>query len=164
MLCILPQCLLKTISIIINIAIVVKCNQHRSGKRGLISQGTSKINLNCSVCIKAIKCLKTDYTVIHNLFLPTIAKNSWDINLWLSKNTKHSVTEKLKEGAGSRHIIDSFRESEMNNGIFRDHLITKKEHENIARGEIFQCRWHSKTFKWICQSGQYCEGNADFWI
>ncbi len=36
---------------------------------------------------------------------------------------------KLKEGAGSRHIIDSFRESEMNNGIFRDHLITKKEHE-----------------------------------
>ncbi len=55
-------------------------NPHRSGKRGLKSQGTSKINLNCSVCIKAIKCLKTD-TVIHNLFifLPTIAKNSWDI-------------------------------------------------------------------------------------
>ena len=30
----------------------------RSGKRGLKSQGTSKINLNCSVCIKAMRCLK----------------------------------------------------------------------------------------------------------
>ncbi len=34
-------------------------NPRGSGKRGLKSQGTSKINASCSAYIKAIKCLKT---------------------------------------------------------------------------------------------------------
>ncbi len=51
-------------------------------------------------------------------------------HLRLSKTTKQSVAEKLKEGVSVRHIIDGYRDSEIGQGIIRDHLITEKDINN----------------------------------
>ena len=121
-------------------------NPRGSGKRGLKSQGTSKINASCSACIKAVRCLKTDSVSI--TYIPTHYNHDQKLgHLRLSNSTKNSVAEKLKEGVGVSHIIDSFRNSEMADGIFRDHLITEKDINNIRkRFNVDGIQKHSNDF------------------
>ncbi len=69
-------------------------NPRGSGKRGLKGQGMSKINASCSAYIKAIKCLKTGSVSI--TYIPYHYNQLG--HLRLSKTTKQSVAEKLKEG------------------------------------------------------------------
>ncbi len=81
--------------------------------------------MSCSAYIKAIKCLKTGSVSI--TYIPYHYNHDKKLgHLRLSKTTKQSVAEKLKEGVSVRHIIDGYRDSEINQGIFRDHLLQKK--------------------------------------
>ncbi len=43
------------------------------------------------------------------------------------------MAEKLKEGVSVRHIIDGYKDSEISQGIIRDHLITEKDINNICK-------------------------------
>ena len=126
-------------------------NPRGSGKRGLKSQGTSKINASCSACIKAVRCLKTDSVSI--TYIPTHYNHDQKLgHLRLSNSTKNSVAEKLKEGVGGiSHIIDSFRNSEMADGIFRDHLITEKD-INKGKGSISMAFKNIQTILLVLQT------------
>ena len=97
--------------------------------------------------IAAISELEKGYYSV-SIYIPTHYNHDQKLgHLRLSNSTKNSVAEKLKEGVGVSHIIDSFRNSEMADGIFCDHLITEKDINNIRkRFNVDGIQKHSNDF------------------
>ena len=98
--------------------------------------------------IAAISELEKGYYSVSITYIPTHYNHDQKLgHLRLSNSTKNSVAEKLKEGIDVSHIIDSFRNSEMADGIFCDHLITEKDINNIRkRFNVDGIQKHSNDF------------------
>ena len=105
----------------------------RSNKKCAIkSQGTSKTNSFCSAYMKAVKCLKTGSVIV--TYAETHYNHQKQLgHLHLSKTTRTIVAEKFKQGITSSRIIEDVRGSGIVEGIFREHLISEKDVNNIRK-------------------------------
>ncbi len=113
-----------------------------SGKRALKSQGSSKLNMNCSAYIKAIKNVRSDCTTV--VYSSTHYNHKNQLRHLQISNTTKLVAEKLEAGISPNRIIQDIRGSKSARGITRDHLISGKDVNNILNTDRIQR--HSNDF------------------
>ena len=115
-------------------------------ERAIKSQGTSKTNSFCSAYMKAVICLKTGSVIV--AYAETHYNHQKQLgHLHLSNTTRTIVAEKLKQGITSSRIIEDVRGSGIVEGIFREHLISEKDVNNIRKQfNVGDIKKHSNDF------------------
>ena len=102
------------------------------GERCIKSQGSSKIIRHCSAHIRAIKDVKTNSVTVH--YTPTHYNHKTQLgHLRIPHSTRNIIVSKLKSGVTAQRIIDDIRDNIKGVQLTREHLVSKKDINNIKK-------------------------------
>ena len=98
--------------------------------RQLKTQGTSKIGEQCTAHIKATVILNTGRVKVQ--YCTTHHNHSINLaHLQMHYSTRMTIAAKLQQGVSMERILDVIRNSVTNNGVNREHLVTRQDLHNI---------------------------------
>ena len=102
------------------------------GKRQIKSQGSSKLGCHCTAFIKTIRNtqtkdseIKVEYCATHNTHNVELA------HLRISSETRAKIAAKLQQGVTVEKILDEIRDTLVDGGIHREHIVTRQDINNV---------------------------------